>query len=93
MILSSSLLLLRFQLNNINDWINSVFDYYQAQGKKTELNHSRVKKIVDLISPSTTFKKYIVNDIGEIEHKICNLTEEQFNVLDNLCLLPKSVDT
>lgn len=87
----SEILLLRPQLNNIDNWISSVFDYYKAQGEVVKLGKDRTEKIVDLISPSTEFKKYFINDIGEIEHEILQLTEQQFNILDNLFLQYQSI--
>ncbi|MGF2034818.1 MAG: NERD domain-containing protein [Nostoc sp. CmiVER01] len=77
------ILLLRPQIKNVNSWISSVFSYY-AKGKVTKIGNNRTEKIVDLISPSSQFKKYIANDIGEIHQQIFQLTEQQFNILDHL---------
>lgn len=85
------ILILRPHLSNINHCISSIFDYYKAGAKKVGLGEDRTRKIIDLISPSTTFKKYIVNDIGEIQQEIFKLTEHQFDVLNNLCLQRQSV--
>lgn len=78
------ILLLRPQLGNISGWISSVFDYYKAEGF-TKLGEQRTDSIINLISPSTEFKKYIANDIGENNQEIIQLTEQQFNILNNLC--------
>lgn len=87
----SEILLLRPQLHNIDSWVSSVFDYYKAEVEKVKLGDDRTKKIIDLISPSTTFKKYLVNDIGEIQQEILKLTEKQFNILNSLCLQSQSI--
>lgn len=79
------ILLLRPQIKNVSNWISSVFSYY-ANGRLRKLGNNRTEKIVELISPSTKFKKYIANDIGEIKQEIHQLTEQQFNILNNLCL-------
>ncbi|MTJ53909.1 AAA family ATPase [Anabaena sp. UHCC 0253] len=84
------ILLLRPQLKNISSWISSIFDYY-SQGKVIPLGENRKQLIINLISPSTKFKKYIGNDIGEIKEEIRQLTEKQFNILNNLCLQNKSI--
>lgn len=78
------ILLLRPKLTNVNSWISSVFSYY-ANGRVIKLGKSRTEKIVNLISPSTEFKKYIAHDIGDITQEIHQLTEQQFNILNNLC--------
>lgn len=80
------ILLLRPQLDNISKFISSIFLYYAAEEKVKKLRNNRTEKIIDLISPSTKFKKYIANDIGEIKQEIHQLTEQQFNILNNLCL-------
>ncbi|MDZ8189974.1 MAG: nuclease-related domain-containing protein [Nostoc sp. ChiSLP02] len=77
------ILLLRPQIKNVDSWISSVFNYY-ANGKVIRLGNNRTEKIVNLISPSSNFKKYIANDIGEIKEEILKLTEQQFNILDYL---------
>ncbi|HAA32408.1 MAG TPA: hypothetical protein DCE56_37805 [Cyanobacteria bacterium UBA8553] len=77
------ILLLRPQLYNISKWVSSIFSYY-ANGTVIKLGSNRTNKIVDLISPSTKFKKYIGNDIGDIHQEIFKLTEQQFNILDYL---------
>ena len=84
---SQEILLLRPQLGNISGWISSVFDYYY-KGQKVfiKLGEQRTDSIINLISPSTVFKKYIVNDIGENNEEIIQLTEQQFDILNNLCL-------
>ena len=80
------ILLLRPQLGNISGWISSVFDYYRAAGNFPKLGQQRTDSIINLISPSTVFKKYIVNDIRENNQEILQLTEQQFDILNNLCL-------
>jgi len=81
------ILLLRPQLGNISGWISSVFDYYyKAEKNFTKLGEQRTDSIINLISPSTVFKKYIVNDIGKNNQEILQLTEQQFDILNNLCL-------
>lgn len=80
------ILLLRPQLDNISKCISSIFLYYAGKEKVKKLRNNRTEKIIDLISPSTKFKKYIANDIGEIKQEIHQLTEQQFNILNNLCL-------
>jgi Nuclease-related domain len=80
------ILLLRPQLGNISGWISSVFDYYKAKGNFTKLGEERTKLIINLISPSTEFKKYIANDIAKTNQEILQLTEQQFDILNNLCL-------
>ncbi|MCC5631317.1 NERD domain-containing protein [Nostoc sphaeroides CHAB 2801] len=77
------ILLLRPQIKNINNWVSSVFSYY-AKGKIIKLGSNRTEKIVDLISPSTKFKKYIANDINDTKQEIIQLTEQQFNILNYL---------
>ncbi len=67
------ILLLRPQLYNINSCISFIFDYYKAGGKNINLGNARTEQIINLISPSTTFKKYIVSDIGEIQQEIFKL--------------------
>lgn len=79
------ILLLRPQLGNISGWISSVFDYYKAAGNFTKLGQQRTASIINLISPSTEFRKYIANDIGENNQEILQLTEKQFDILNNLC--------
>ncbi|MEG4623413.1 NERD domain-containing protein [Microcoleus sp. w1-18aA5] len=79
------ILLLRPQLGNISGWISSVFDYYRAAGNFPKLGQQRTDSIINLISPSTVFKKYVVNDIGENNQEILQLTEQQFDILNNLC--------
>jgi len=69
------ILLLRPQLGNISGWISSVFDYYKAAGNFTKLGQQRTASIINLISPSTEFRKYIANDIGENNQEILQLTE------------------
>jgi hypothetical protein len=78
------ILLLPPQLGNISGWISSVFDYYKAEGHFTKLGAQRTDSIINLISPSTVLKKYIVNDIGENNQEILQLTEQQFYILNNL---------
>jgi hypothetical protein len=85
------ILILRPHLSNINHCISSIFNYYKAEAKKVSLGEHRTQQIIDLISPSTSFKKYMVNDIGEIQQEIFKLTEHQFDVLTNLCLQNQSV--
>ncbi|MFB2876956.1 NERD domain-containing protein [Floridanema aerugineum] len=80
------ILLLRPQLKNIDKWVNSVFDYYKAKGTFPKLGKDRKDSIINLISPSTQFKKYIANDIGEANQEIIQLTEQQYSILNNLCL-------
>lgn len=80
------ILLLRPQLGNISGWISSVFDYYKPKGNFTKLGEQRTDLIINIISPSTKFKKYIANDIGENNQEILQLTEQQFDILNNLCL-------
>jgi DNA replication protein DnaC len=79
------ILLLRPKLENISGWISSVFDYYKAAGNCTKLGQQRTDSIINLISPSTEFRKYIANDIGENNQEIIQLTEQQFDILTNLC--------
>ena len=79
------ILLLRPQLGNISGWISSVFDYYKAAGNFTKLGQQRTASIINVISPSTEFRKYIANDIGENNPEILQLTEKQFAILNNLC--------
>ena len=80
------ILLLRPQLGNISGWISSVFDYYyKAERHFTKLGEQRTDSIINLISPSTVFKKYIVNDICENNQEILQLTKQQFDILNNLC--------
>ena len=78
-------LLLRPQLGNISGWISSVFDYYNPAGNLAKLGQQRTDSIINLISPSTEFRKYIANDIGENNQEIIQLTEQQFDILNNLC--------
>ncbi|MGB3205730.1 MAG: NERD domain-containing protein [Crinalium sp.] len=85
------ILLLRPQLDNISKSLSSIFDYYTPSGKNRKLGEKRINLIIDLISPSTAFKKYIANDIGEIKEEIIKLTEQQFNILNNLCLQSQSI--
>ncbi len=80
------ILLLRPQLGNINGWISSIFDYYKAEGTFTKLGQQRIDSIIKLISPSTEFRKYIASDIGENNQEILQLTEQQFDILNNLYL-------
>ncbi|MGB8691002.1 MAG: NERD domain-containing protein [Microcoleus sp.] len=80
------ILLLRPQLGNISGWISSVFDYYKAAGNFTKLGEQRTDLIINLISPSTKFQKYIANDISETNQEIFQLTEQQFDILNNLRL-------
>ncbi|NQE35402.1 nuclease-related domain-containing DEAD/DEAH box helicase [Microcoleus asticus] len=81
------ILLLRPQLGNISGWISSVFDYYKAEGHfTTKLGEQRTESIINLISPSTEFRKYIANDIGKNNQEIIQLTEQQFDILNNLRL-------
>lgn len=80
------ILLLRPRLGNISGWISSVFDYYRARSNFTKLGEQRADSIINLISPSTEFKKYIANDIGGNHQEILQLTEQQFDILNNLCL-------
>lgn len=80
------ILLLRPQLEDISNWIFSVFDYYKAKGNFIKLGKQRRDLIIDLISPSTKFKKYIANDIRKNNQEILQLTEQQFDILNNLCL-------
>jgi hypothetical protein len=56
------ILILRPHLSDINQCISSIFNYYKAEAKKVGLGEQRTQKIIDLISPSTTFKKYMVNE-------------------------------
>jgi hypothetical protein len=86
------ILLLRPQLENISKWISSIFHYYKAESSTSRvLGDERIELIIQLISPSTAFKKYIANDIGEIQQEIIQLTEQQFNILNNLYLQPQSI--
>lgn len=85
------ILLLRPQLDNISKCISSIFLYYAADEKVKKLRNNRTEKIVDLISPSTKFKKYIANDIGENKQEIYQLTEQQFDILNHLCLHSKCI--
>ncbi|MBE9186217.1 NERD domain-containing protein [Microcoleus sp. LEGE 07076] len=80
------ILLLRPHLGNISGWISSVFDYYKPKGNFTKLGEQRTDLIINLISPSTKFQKYIANDISETNQEILQLTEQQFDILNNLCL-------
>jgi hypothetical protein len=84
------ILLLRPQLKNISNWISSIFNHY-SPGRIIPLGENRKQLIINLISPSTKLKKYIGNDIGEIKEEIYQLTEKQFNILNNLCLQYKSI--
>jgi len=79
------ILLLRPQLGNISGWISSVFDYYRAKGNLPKLGQQRTDLIINLISPSTEFKKYIANDISETHEEILQLTQQQFDILNKLC--------
>ena len=86
------ILLLRPQLGNISGWISSVFDYYyKAEKVFIKLGEQRTNSIINLISPSTVFKKYIVNDIGENNQEILQLTEKQFDILNNLYQHPQCI--
>lgn len=88
----SEILLLRSDLNrNIQANIEGIFAYYKAKGCKRNLGKRRVQKIINLISPSTTFKKYMINDLGNIEEKLYQLTHEQFIVLDNIWFQKKAI--
>ncbi|MEG4628682.1 nuclease-related domain-containing protein [Microcoleus sp. AR_TQ3_B6] len=79
------ILLLRPQLGNISGWIFSVFDYYyKAEKVFIKLGEQRTDSIINLIFPSTVLKKYIANDIGENNQEILQLTEQQFDILNNL---------
>ena len=80
-----NILLLRPQLEDINKYISSIFDYYSASGNHLRLREQGVNKIIDLISPKTHFKKYIGNDLSEIHQEILRLTEQQFEILNSLC--------
>ena len=84
------ILLLRPQLKDINKYVDSVFNYYSINKNFAKLEKKGTDKIIDLISPSTSFKKYIGNDAGEIQQEIFRLTEQQFSVLNNLCLQSQS---
>ena len=75
-----NILLLRPQLEDINKYISSIFDYYSASGNHLRLKEQGVNKIIDLISPKTHFKKYIGNDLSEIHQEILRLTEQQFEI-------------
>ncbi|MFH7025315.1 MAG: NERD domain-containing protein [Heteroscytonema crispum UTEX LB 1556] len=85
------ILVLRPQLDNISKWISSIFHYYEPNPTGIGLGDERIKLIIQLISPSTVFKKYIANDIGDIQQEIIQLTEQQFNILDNLYLQSQSI--
>ena len=80
------ILLLRPHLGNISGWISSIFDYYKPKGNFTKLGEQRTDLIINLISPSTKFQKYIANDISETNQEIFQLTEQQFDILNNLRL-------
>lgn len=81
-----NILLLRPQLEDINRHISSIFDYYSANGNHLRLGEEGINRIIDLISPKTHFKKYIGNDLSEIHQEILRLTEQQFEILNSLCL-------
>ncbi|MEG4198683.1 nuclease-related domain-containing protein [Microcoleus sp. Pol12A5] len=85
------ILLLRPQLGNISGWISSVFDRYKGKGHFTKLGDQRTDLIINLISPSTVFKKYIVNDIGENNQEILQLTQQQYDILNNLSQHPECI--
>ncbi len=80
-----NILLLRPQLEDINRHISSIFDYYSATGNHLRLGEQGVNRIIDLISPKTHFKKYVGNDLNEINQEILRLTEQQFEILNSLC--------
>lgn len=85
------ILLLRPQLDNLSKWLSSIFHYYETGLTGIGLGDKRINLIIQLISPSTAFKKYIANDIGEIQQEIIQLTEQQFNILNNLYLQSQSI--
>ena len=86
------ILLLRPQLGNISDWISSVFDYYyKAEKNFTKLGEQRTDSIINLISPSTEFRKYIASNIGENNQEILQLTEQQFDILNSLYFYPQCI--
>lgn len=83
---SQEILMLRPQLDNISQWISSIFNYYK-RGEKflPELGEDRKNLIIDLISPSTKMTKFLANDIKEVNEEILTLTEQQFDILNTLC--------
>ncbi|MHC5746690.1 MAG: nuclease-related domain-containing DEAD/DEAH box helicase [Nostoc sp.] len=88
---TQEILLLRPQLDNISKCISYIFHYYEPSQTKKILGDERINLIIQLISPSTVFKKYIANDLGEIQQEIIQLTEQQFNILNNLYLQSQSI--
>ena len=85
------ILLLRPQLGNISGWISSVFERYKGERPFTKLGDQRTDLIINLISPSTEFKKYIANDISETNQEILQLTQQQYDILNNLCQHPECI--
>jgi len=85
------ILLLRPQLGNISGWISSVFDRYKGERHFTKLGDQRTDLIIKLISPSTEFKKYIASDIRETNQEIIQLTQQQFDILNNLSQHPECI--
>ena len=78
---------------NINNYINQVFDYWQARQYKepSKLSPNDIKSIVDYLRGEFVFIPLLSNRLNDIDNNLIKLTNEQVQIVnalsDNLHLL------
>jgi hypothetical protein len=70
-------------LSDLRGWFECAFSYYGMHG---QLSSNDVEALVDLLAPSRELHLRLADAISRDEHRIIELTEEQYAVLDLLRL-------
>lgn len=70
-------------LDALTDWFEGVFDYYDSH---SPLGAEGLQALTDLLAPSRTLRLPLADAISRAEERIVALTEEQYRILDLLCM-------
>ncbi|HKX74949.1 MAG TPA: NERD domain-containing protein/DEAD/DEAH box helicase [Acidimicrobiia bacterium] len=77
----TDLILTRVDLRDIEAGLTRVVAHWQLD---TELTDDQINLIIGLLSPTTTVRPLLRDQLAEVEARLLHLTEQQFIVLDTL---------
>jgi hypothetical protein len=72
------IIIFREDLENIENKLNSVFDYFSRNGPGKD----GIQALRSLVAPSVKLKKTISTDVTEAQKQVIELTEQQYKLLD-----------
>lgn len=74
----------RANLAELGKWLEGAFGYWAAGQRTESIGPAAVRSLVDLLSPSWELQTPLSAQLAEEAKAIIRLTEEQFDLLDNL---------